>query len=417
LVDVFFAFPAFSERIQQRPDIQAHISGRFNSSLCGVTVEAMRQQKIGGIYGAINGILGVLREELVDLRQEDPLSIWGLRETPSAALGSCRHKLRDDDFKRVMDVFAAHDVGYFIYAGGNDSMDTAHKVARLAAERKYDLKVIGVPKTVDNDLLITDHCPGYGSVARFNAITTRDSSLDTEAIYTSDTVKIIETMGRDTGWITASTALGKENEEDGPHPIYLPERPFVADKFLEDVQSVYKRLGRVVISVCEGLKDEKGEFVTASERALDTDSYGHKQLGGVANYLVNLTASKLKIKARYDKPGTIQRVSGLCMSRVDVEEAYLVGQVAVSKATDGESDKMVTMIRKATTEYACETGLVDLEKVALGRKPVPDNYISKESNFVTPEFLRYARPLMGDSLPKYARLRKRALDKRLPKYD
>lgn len=219
-------------------------------------MEAMRHQDIGGIYGAINGILGVIREELVDLREEAPLSIWKLRRTPSAALGSCRYKLRQEDFNRVMEVLTAHDVGYFIYAGGNDSMDTAHKVAMLAAEKKYDLKVMGVPKTVDNDLLITDHCPGYGSVARFNALAARDSSLDTEAIYTADTVKIIETMGRDTGWITASTALARENQDDGPHLIYLPERPFVAEKFLESVQSIYKRLGRVVICVCEGLRDE-----------------------------------------------------------------------------------------------------------------------------------------------------------------
>jgi 6-phosphofructokinase len=388
----------------------------INSSVCGVIVEAMRHQRIGGIYGAINGILGVIREELVDLREEAPLSVWKLRGTPSAALGSCRYKLRQEDLNRVMEVLAAHDVGYFIYAGGNDSMDTAHKVAMLAAEKKYDLKVMGVPKTVDNDLLITDHCPGYGSVARFNALAARDSSLDTEAIYTADTVKIIETMGRDTGWITASTALARENQDDGPHLIYLPERPFVAEKFLEHVHSVYKRLGRVVICVCEGLKDESGEFVTASKRALDTDTFGHKQLGGVGDLLVRLVASKLQIKARYDKPGTIQRVSGLCLSQVDVEEAYRVGQVAVSKAIEGESDRMITLVRKESAEYQCETGLVDLERVALGRKPVPDAFINEESNFVTPQFLEYVRPLIGGPLPEYARLRKKVLDKRLPPY-
>ena len=379
-------------------------------------MEAMRHQDIGGIYGAINGILGVIREELVDLREEAPLSIWKLRRTPSAALGSCRYKLRQEDFNRVMEVLTAHDVGYFIYAGGNDSMDTAHKVAMLAAEKKYDLKVMGVPKTVDNDLLITDHCPGYGSVARFNALAARDSSLDTEAIYTADTVKIIETMGRDTGWITASTALARENQDDGPHLIYLPERPFVAEKFLESVQSIYKRLGRVVICVCEGLRDESGEFVTASKRATDTDTFGHKQLGGVGDFLVSLVVSKLQIKARCDKPGTIQRVSGLCLSQVDMEEAYRVGQVAVSKAIEGESDRMITLIRRESAEYQCETGLVDLEKVALGRKPVPDGFMNRESNFVTPQFLEYVRPLIGGPLPEYARLRKKVLDKRLPPY-
>ena len=315
-----------------------------------------------------------------------------------------------------MDVFAAHDVEYFLYAGGNDSMDTAHKVAMLAREKKYDLKVIGVPKTVDNDLMFTDHCPGYGSVARFNAITARDSSLDTEAIYTTDTVKIIETMGRDTGWITASTALAKEGEDDGPHLIYLPERPFYSEKFLEDVTSIYKRLGRVVVCVCEGLRDEKGEFLTASGRTGDTDAFGHKQLGGVGEYLVNLVATKLKLKARCDRPGTIQRVSMTCASHVDLEEALRVGEVAVSKAIEGESDKMVTLVRKDSKEYSCETGLVDLEKVALKTRKVPDAFMNENGNFVTSEFMDYARPLIGGPLPEYTRLRKRTIERRLLDY-
>ena len=195
-------------------------------------------------------------------------------------------------------------------------MDTAHKIAKLASERNYDLRVIGVPKTIDNDLMVTDHCPGYGSVARFNAIATRDSGLDTEAIYTSDTVKIIETMGRDAGWITASTALGKEGEDSAPHLIYLPERPFVSTRFLADVKSIHDRLGRVVICVCEGLRDEKGEFVKASLKKTDTDKFGHAQLGGVGDYLANLVSENLKLKARCDKPGTIQRVSMACASQL-----------------------------------------------------------------------------------------------------
>ncbi len=387
----------------------------INSSLCGIFAEAMRQKRIDGIYGAINGILGALSEELVDLRQEDPRSIQNLRNTPSAALGSCRYKLRDADFNRLMEVFAAYDIGYFLYAGGNDSMDTAHKVALLAAEKKYDLKVIGVPKTVDNDLTVTDHCPGYGSVARFNAIAARDSSLDTDAIYTTDTVKIIETMGRDTGWITASTALAKQVENGGPHLIYLPERPFNADKFLEDVSSVHKKLERVVVCVCEGLRDENGEFLTASTGALDMDAFGHKQLGGVGDYLVNLVATKLKIKARYDKPGTIQRVSMSCASEVDLQEAYRVGEDAVSKVIEGESDKMVTLER-SNGEYACETGLVGLEEVALKTKNVPYAFINKDSNFVTENFIEYARPLIGGRLQEYARLKKKILRKRLLPY-
>jgi len=383
----------------------------INSSLCGIIVEAMQTGKVGGIYGAINGILGVLNEELVDLRQEDPTTILNLRKTPSAALGSCRYKLSERDYTKLMEVFAAHNISYFLYAGGNDSMDTAHKVAQLAAERNYDLHVMGVPKTVDNDLMVTDHCPGYGSVARFNAIAVRDSGLDTEAIYTTDTVKIVETMGRDTGWITASTALGKDGPDSAPHLIYLPERPFVSGKFLEDVKSVYDRLGRVVICVCEGLKDENGEYLKASTKQIDTDKFGHVQLGGVADYLVNLISENLNLKARYDKPGTIQRVSMICASQIDLDEAYRVGQVAISKAVDGESDKMVTLVRKGNDPYECETGLVDLEKVALRTKKVPDEFINKESNFVSQKFLEYAKPLIGGPLPEYAHLKKKMVER------
>jgi len=388
----------------------------INSSLCGIVEEALQHGKIRGIYGAVNGILGVLREELVDLRQEDPTSIRDLRRTPLAALGSCRYKLSERDFNRLLDVLTAHEVGYFLCAGGNDSMDTAHKVHKLAAEKKLDLKVMGVPKTVDNDLPVTDHCPGYGSVARFNAIATRDSSLDTDAIYTSDTIKIIETMGRDTGWITASTSLAKETDDSGPHLIYLPERPFIEDKFLNDVKEVYDRLGRVVLSVCEGLKDESGRFVKASTKGVDTDKFGHAQLGGVGDYLVNLISEKLKIKARYDKAGTIQRVSMQCASQVDLDEAYRVGQAALSKAIEGESDKMVTLVRKRNEPYVSDTDLVDLDKIALRTRSVPDEFINKNSNFVTKAFIDYATPLIGGPLPEYARLKKIKLERKLTSY-
>ncbi len=385
----------------------------INNSVSGIIVEAKQQRRVGSIYGAVNGILGVLNEDLVDLRQEDPSTISMLRKTPSAALGSCRYKLSKDDYSRLLQVFVAHNISYFICAGGNDSMDTAHRVAQLASEKKYDLRVIGVPKTVDNDLMVTDHCPGYGSVARFNAIAVRDSGLDTEAIYTADPVKIIETMGRDAGWITASTALGKEGEGSAPHLIYLPERPFVATSFLADVKSIYDRFGRVVLCVCEGLRDEKGEFVRASTKQIDTDKFGHAQLGGVGDYLANLVSEKLKIKARCDKPGTIQRVSMMCASQVDLDEAYLVGQAAISRAVGGESDKMVTLVRKSNDPYECETGLVELEKVALRTKKVPNEFINKESNFVSEQFLEYARPLIGGPLPEYAHLERKKVERHL----
>jgi len=386
----------------------------INSSVCGTIVEAKRRAQIRSIYGAINGILGVLDENLIDLRQEAPEAVSGLRGTPSAALGSCRFKLKQEDYSRVMDVFQAHQISYFVYAGGNDSMDTAHKIASLATEKNYELKVMGIPKTVDNDLMVTDHCPGYGSVSRFNAIAVRDAGLDTDAIYTSDTVKVVETMGRDAGWITASTALARDGVDSAPHLIYLPERPFVTSKFLADVKSVYDRIGRVVICVCEGLKDEKGEFVKASSTKVDTDRFGHAQLGGVGDYLTNLISENLGFKARCDKPGTIQRVSMTCASQTDLNEAYEVGQTAVSRAVEGESDKMVTLVRKSNEPYKCETGVVELEKVALKTRKVPDEFIHADSNFVSDAFLRYVKPLIGGPLPEYAHLKRKPVERLLP---
>ena len=388
----------------------------INSSVAGIVTEAKGNEKVDEIYGAINGILGVLNEDLVDFGLEDPAAIQQLRHTPSAALGSCRYKLGDRDYARLLEALAAHNVRYFLCAGGNDSMDTAHKLARLASAKGLELQVIGVPKTVDNDLMITDHCPGYGSVARFNATATRDSGLDTEAIYTSDTIKIIETMGRDTGWITASTALGRDGEDSAPHLIYLPERPLIAESFLNDVKDVYNRLGKAVICVCEGLRNEKGEFLKASSKDLDTDKFGHAQLGGVGEYLANLIAKHLKIKARCDKPGTIQRVSMACASQVDLTEAYEVGRVAFSKAVNGETDKMVTIMRKREDPYESDYGLVELQEVALRTKKFPDTFINKQSNFVSDSFLKYATPLIGGPLQEYAHLRKERVKKQLPQY-
>ena len=374
----------------------------INNSICGIIQESQKYPEIKGIYGAINGILGILSERLIDLRKEDPSTIEGLKVTPSSALGSCRYRLKEKDYEKVIDVFRAYNIRYFFYTGGNDSMDTAHKIDNLAKQKNYDLCVMGVPKTVDNDLVKTDHCPGYGSVSRFNAIATRDAGRDTDAIYTSDPVKIIETMGRDTGWITASTALAAEKEDDGPHLIYLPERPFIVEKFLEDVERVYKKLDRVVITVCEGLKDEDGEYLTSSTSGIDKDRFGHAQLGGVADYLCKLIAKNLKIKARFDKPGTIQRTSMFCASKTDIKEAYLVGCDAVRCAVNRKSGYMVTLER--VKEYQCRTGLAKLEDVANQTKKVPDSFINKEGNFVTDEFIRYARPLTGH-LPEYTRLK------------
>ena len=375
-----------------------------NSSLAGVIQAALNSPAIQGIYGMVHGIEGVLKEDLIDLRAEKSETIEGLRRTPSAALGACRTKLKAADYERILKVLQAHQVRYFIYNGGNDSADTCHHVARLAHASGYELRAIAVPKTVDNDLAFTDHCPGYGSVARFNAIATRDAGRDTEAIGVVDNVKLIETMGRNTGWITASTALAREGPDDAPHLIYLPERPLNREWFLQDVKATFDRLGYCVVAVCEGLKDEKGETLVASARAVDTDSFGHKQLGGVADFLCDAIAANLGLKARFDKPGTVQRMSALAASAVDEEEAYRVGEQAVMAAVEGMSGQMITLVRESNSPYRVTTGLAPLEEVANAEKVVPREFINQRGNDVTAAFLDYARPLIGGPLPPYVRL-------------
>lgn len=383
----------------------------INSSICGAIEEAKKHREIVAMYGSIHGILGVLHENMIDLNRESPRTISLLRQTPSSLLGSSRYKLKEEDYDRILKVLAAHDIRYFFIAGGNDSMDTANRVFKMAREKGYELSVMGLPKTVDNDLPITDHCPGYGSVARWLALSVRDAGLDTEAIYTSDTIKVVETMGRNAGWITAATALARQRPNDAPHIILLPEIPFSRDKFLSEVERVYCKLGYALITCCEGLRDENGDYLTASQRSLDTDRFGHRQLGGVGETLCGIIAEGLKIKARADKPGTIQRVSALLASPVDVEEAYATGAQAVKHAVEGKSGWMVTLEREPGAEYACTTGIVSLEEVANREKKVPREFINAEGTGVTDAFLEYVTPLIGGPLPEYARLEKHFVKK------
>lgn len=384
----------------------------INSSLAGVVEEAQKHPEIQGIYGCLHGVQGLLQEQMVDLRKQSPETIQALKTTPSAALGSCRYKLKAEHLERLLRVLQAHDVRYFLYIGGNDSAETCHAVGKLAQQQGYEMMIMGVPKTVDNDLEYTDHCPGYGSVARFIATATMDAGKDTEAIGVVDNVKIIETMGRNAGWITAATALARREDQDAPHLIYLPEVPFNQDRFLSDVQDVFDRFGYCLLAVCEGLRDTEGNELAASRRTIDTDAFGHKQLGGVGDFLCDLIATNLKIKARFDKPGTIQRMSSVLASPVDLEEAYLVGQVAVRAAVEGATGQMVILVREPGQAYRCTTGFAPLEKVAAAEKKVPREFINPEGNFVSQAFLDYAAPLVG-SLPRYARLEMHRVAKRL----
>ena len=386
----------------------------INASVAGVAEEAFKHEDvITGVYGSLHGIEGVLYENLIDLGREDRATISRLAETPAAALLSCRHKLTEADYDRILQVFKAHDIHYFFYIGGNDSMDTAHRVGILAAQSGYEMRAMGIPKTIDNDLAYTDHCPGFGSAARWVASSVRDAGLDTEAIGVVDKIKVVEIMGRNAGWITAASALGRDHEDAAPHLIYVPEKPINMDRFLNDVQRVYDRLGYCVVAVCEGAKGEDGKPLQASTSAVDVDSFGHAQMGGVADYLCKVIANRLKLKARFDKPGTIQRVSALLASSVDRREAYGVGAIAVRHALAGVSGKMVTIERVSNEPYASEFGLVDLEKVANSEKLIPAEFLAASGNDVTPPFMEYARPLIGEPLPLYAHLQKVLLPKKV----
>ncbi|HUV41898.1 MAG TPA: 6-phosphofructokinase [Sedimentisphaerales bacterium] len=400
----------------------------INASACGVIQESQKSGGIGRIIGATNGILGVLKEDLFDISAESADTIEALKSTPAAAIGSCRYKLKSlqeskADFERILDVFKAHDIRYFFYAGGNDSMDTADKVNKLAADSGYELVCIGIPKTVDNDLAYTDHCPGYPSVAKYVATCAAEAGRDTEAIYTTDTCTILEAMGRNAGWIAAAAGLAAKTPQDAPHLIYMPEAAFSFDKFVADVKQVFEELGRVFIVAGEGLKDEKGNYVTADAGAFSKDSFGHVQLGGVADMLKAVIEKQVGIKARCNRLGTNQRSAMHFASLVDVNEAYLCGQMAVRYALKGENGKMVTLIREKGPEYKCTTGLAELRDVANGEKKVPREYINDRGNHITDAMRDYVRPLVQgqapirigrDGLPEFMRFRRKPLEKKLP---
>ena len=399
----------------------------INASACGVIQTAMANPAVfTGVFGGLNGILGVLNEELYDIGKEDPAEVDRLRRTPSAALGSCRHKLKDikkdrGDYERILDVFKTHDVRYFFYIGGNDSMDTADKLGRLAEEISYDLIVMGVPKTIDNDLAFTDHCPGFGSVAKFNATAVMESGLDTEALYTHDTTTVHEVMGRNAGWIAAATGLACRGPEDAPNIILLPEVPFEVEKFTARVDDCLSKFNRCFVVCGEGSKTPDGKYLGEAGGSFATDAFGHAQLGGAADAVRAIIENKIGVKARTNRAGTAQRNAMHFASKTDVDEAYMVGKTAVEAAMKGTTGQMVTLVRTGDDPYRCTTGLVELQKVANGVKVVPPEFIDSIGFGVTDAFRAYATPLIlgeapldiaQDGLPLYARLTKCMLPKK-----
>ena len=402
----------------------------INASACGIVQECLRQDAVGDIYGTNNGILGIVQEDLFDFRAEAVETIEGLRRTPSAAIGSCRYRLGDpgtdhDKYQRLLDVFRAHDIRYFFYLGGNDSMDTADKVNRLAVEQGYPLRVIGVPKTVDNDLVATDHCPGYGSAVKYLATSVMEAGRDTEAMFTFDAVTILEVMGRVTGWVAAATGLARRHPDDAPHLIYVPEIPFNVERFLDDVREVHRRLGRVFIVASEGLLDEKGEYLAAKTGQFAYDAFGHRQLGGVAELLQRLVEREIGIQCRYNKLGTCQREAIHFASRTDSDEAYGCGEAAVRQAVAGASGVMITLQREGGATYRCTTGCVPLVDVAGRVKRLPREFLDVGGTQITETLRRYAGPLIvgelpirigADGLPEFVRLLRRPVPRKLPAF-
>ena len=397
----------------------------INASLAGVVTEALNYECIEEIYGGLNGVLGILNEQIIDLAAESQQNIRGLRYTPGAALGTCRYKLKkQEDFDRVLQVFEAHNILYFFYAGGNDSQDTADKISKLAQERGYKLRVIGIPKTIDNDLITTDHTPGYGSVIKYIATTVKEIAADNAGMGQHDLVQIIEVMGRSAGWIAAGAALAKRRDEPNaaPHLIYLPEVAFSADKFIADVQHVLQKEKYCVVVVGEGLVDADGNHISTDSAG--ADAFGHSQLGGAGEYLRGLVEEGLEVKARSVKLGMAQRAAVYCSSQTDNDEAFMAGQAAVKAAIAGETDKMVTLLRSDSDGYVCETGLAPLSEIANGVKKLPENWINEDGVSMNYNFYKYAQPLIEgevqvpyeNGVPNLVKLRMERADRKLGAY-
>lgn len=417
----------------------------INAQAYGLIRELRKHDCITGIYGADHGILGVLREELFDLNAEPPETIEALQWTPAAAIGSCRYKVKKGDYQRILDVLEAHNVRYFFYIGGNDSADTALQVHQLAQQAGYQIRVFGVMKTIDNDLPETDHCPGYGSAAKYLATLVREAWLDAKAMATQHQVVLIEAMGRHAGWLAAATAAARQYEEDAPHLILFPERPLELNRFLSDVENLLAKHKVILIVVSEGIRNEQDVLyaeLAAARGSLQEDAFGHKQLGGAAVYLRNVIEHELRIKgkaiaaylqgecdatavrARVNLPGTSQRNAGHFMSKTDRDEAILSGEAAVRFALEGFSGYTVGFRPRQdfSARYLAEPIMIELAKVANQTRYMDPRFVDASGYFVTDAFRRYLQPLLlgqvevpvdDFGLPKYVQLNKRFLPKKL----
>jgi ATP-dependent phosphofructokinase / diphosphate-dependent phosphofructokinase len=401
------------------------VTAVINATACGV-LETARQHrgKIGKVFAGRNGIIGALTEDMIDTSAESARAVAALRHTPGGAFGSARYKLKGleqnrAEYERLIEVFKAHDIGYFFYNGGGDSMDTAHKVSQISKLLDFPVTCIGIPKTVDNDLPVTDTCPGFGSVAKYVAVSTREAALDVVSMArTSTKVFVLEVMGRHAGWIAAAGGLAGSGAGDAPHVILFPEIPFDEQAFLARVKDSVERYEYCVVVVSEGTRHADGRFLA---EAGTRDAFGHAQLGGVAATISELVRSKLGYKYHYAIADYLQRSARHIASKVDVEQAYAVGKAAVELAVAGESAVMPTIVRKSDKPYRWTIGKVALSRVANREKMMPRRFIGKDGFSITSACRRYLEPLiLGEDyppyragLPDYVTLRNKPVERRL----
>lgn len=389
----------------------------INASLVGAIQAAEKSDLVDQFYGAANGITGVMNEKMFDLFREDDDVINAMRYTPSAGLGTCRVKPKAPDVARCMEVFKAHNIRYFFYNGGNDSQLTCHQISELAKTSDWEMRVIGIPKTIDNDLVVTDNCPGFASAARYAAAAVQFAARDAMAFGQAE---IVEVMGRHAGWLTGATAVGRKEDWMAPHLVYLPEVKVNPDKFLADCEACYKAYGYLVVAVSEGFTFADSDLATTSGKV---DEFGHARLGGVAEALGKMVEEAIGVRVRTDKLGNLQRCFAYCMSDVDNDQAYAAGYAAAEKALNGETDIMTTIERTSNNPYAWEIGTTSLMSVADQTKLVPLEWINEDQNGLTAEFIEYVAPLLGKTpaavpmdVPTYPVFQKHWIEPKLEKY-
>lgn len=395
-------------------------SAVINASAYGAIKTALESEEITRVLGACNGIKGVLDDNLIDMGKEDPEELAYMKYTPSSALGSCRYKLKDPDvddtdYKRILEIFKKYDVRYFFYNGGNDSMDTCNKISKFMMKNNYECRVMGIPKTIDNDLAGTDHCPGYASAAKYIATSMMEIYRDAR-VYDTGMITVVEIMGRNAGWLTAAAALASYKGQ-GPDFIYVPEVDFDLEEFMTKVEKVYKANGKCIVAVSEGIHDENGKLISeyGNDLAQTKDSFGHAQLGGLASYLAGVIKARTGAKVRGIELSLLQRCAAHCASQTDIDESFASGEAAVKNAIAGVTDKMVGFERGTKDgKYVCNIKLFDLSVVANTEKKLPLEWLNETKDGIKDAYIDYALPLIQgetklvkeDGLPRFVNLKK-----------